>query len=137
MAVPGSFCGVTAQIGTFPLVMYHFGQLQIAGLLLNPLIWFTVPLIIGGSLLYLASTWQWVFEGTHRIADWQNTIIGWTGSHPWIAVTGIRMSWWSCAAIYLIIIGSIVWINHNGAAKTRSYFRRSVDAQACDRREAK
>lgn len=129
--------GVTAQIGTFPLVMYHFGQLQIAGLLLNPLIWFTVPLIIGGSLLYLASDWQWVFEGTHRIADWQNAVIGWTGSHPWIAVTGIRMSWWWCAAIYLVIIGLIVWINRSGVAKTRSYFRRSVDARALDRRETK
>lgn len=129
--------GMTAQIGTLPLVMYHFGQLQIAGLLLNPLLWFTVPLIIGGSLLYLASDWQWVSEGTHRIADWQNAIIGWTGSHPWIAATGIQMSWWSCAVIYLIILSLIVWINRSGAAKTRSYFRCSVDALALDRREAK
>lgn len=129
--------GLTAQIGTFPLVMYHFGQLQIAGLLLNPLIWFTVPAIIGGSLLCLVSGWQWVYEWTHRIADWQNVVIEWMDSHEWIAVTGIEIKEWGCAAIYLVIIALIVRINRRGSAKTRSYLLDSVDAQVLERREAK
>lgn len=129
--------GITAQISTFPLVMYHFGQLQIAGLLLNPLIWFTVPVIIGGSLLYLVSGWQWVFESTHIVAEWQNTVITWMDSHQWIAVTEIELDGWICAMIYLIIIASIVWINRKSATKARSYFLRSIDAQVLERREVK
>lgn len=129
--------GITAQIGTFPLVMYHFGQLQIAGLLLNPLIWFTVPVIIGGSLLYLVSGWQWVYESTHIVADWQNAVITWMDSHQWIAVTGIELEWWICAMIYLMIIALIVWINRRSTTKARSYFLRSIDAQVLERREAK
>lgn len=129
--------GITAQIGTFPLVMYHFGQLQIAGLLLNPLIWFTVPVIIGGSLLYLVSGWQWVYESTHIVAEWQNTVITWMDSHEWIAVTGIELDGWICAMIYLIITALIVWVNRKSATKARSCFLRSVDAQVLERREVK
>ncbi len=129
--------GLTAQIGTFPLVMYHFGQLQIAGLLLNPLIWFTVPAIIGGSLLYLATDWQRVYEWTHLVADWQNTVITRMASHPWAAVTGIELNEWGCAAIYAVIIALIVWINRREPAKTRSYFWDSADTQTLSRRKAK
>lgn len=121
--------GLTAQLGTFPLVMYHFGQLQLAGLLLNPLIWFTVPAIIGGSLLYLASDWKWVFVLTHNIADWQNAAVTWTGCRKWAAVSGIELSGWGCASIYLAIIALIVWINRRSGDKTRSYFLNSADAK--------
>lgn len=129
--------GLTAQIGTFPLVMYHFGQLQLAGLLLNPLIWFTVPAIISGSLLYLVSGWPWVYEWTHFVTDWQNRVVTWMDRYDWIAITGIELRGWTCATIYLIIIALIVWLNHRGTAKTRSYFLDSIDAQALERRAAK
>lgn len=129
--------GMTAQIGTFPLVMYHFGQLPLAGLVLNPLIWFTVPVIIGGSLLYLISDWEWVFVLTHTVADRQNAVIAWMGSYDWIAVTGIRLNEWVCAAMYLIIITLIIWIDRRSTDKTRSYFLRSVDAQVSEPRAAK
>ena len=122
--------GITAQVGTFPLVMYHFGQLQLAGLLLNPLIWFTVPAIIGGSLLYLVSHWEWVFALTRTVTDWQNAVITRMGSHDWVAVTGSRLSGWACAAIYLAIIALIVWINRRSALRTRSYFSRNADTGA-------
>ncbi len=122
--------GITAQIGTFPLVMYHFGQLQLAGLLLNPLIWFTVPVIIGGSLLYLVSHWEWVFALTRTVTDWQNAVITRMGGHDWVAVTGIRLSGWACAAIYLAIIALIVWINRRSALRTRSYFSRNANTGA-------
>lgn len=135
--------GITAQIGTFPLVMYHFGQLQFAGLLLNPLIWFTVPIIIGGSLLYLASGWEWVYASTHAVTEWQNSIVGWMGSHRWAAVNGIELSAWGCGAIYLIIIVLIVWMNRLSQTQTRSYFSDSttgsgpISARVFRRRAAK
>ena len=130
-----SLVGITAQIGTFPLVMYHFGQLQLAGLLLNPLIWFTVPVIIGGSLLYLAGGWEWVLALTRTVAEWQNSAITWMAGHSWVAVTGIRLEAWLCAAMYLVILILIVWVNRRSSLKTRSYLLRSVDA--ADLRAAK
>lgn len=130
-----SLVGITAQIGTFPLVMYHFGQLQLAGLLLNPLIWFTVPVIIGGSLLYLAGGWEWVLALTRTVAEWQNSAITWMAGHSWVAVTDIRLEAWLCAAMYLVILILIVWVNRRSSLKTRSYLLRSVDAD--DLRAAK
>lgn len=117
-----SLVGITAQIGTFPLVIYHFGQLQLAGLLLNPVIWFTVPVIICGAMLYLVSGWEWVFHLIHTVTDWQNSIIGKIAEQPWSAVTDIRITWWLCAIIYLIIIALIIFINRKSTAKTHSYF---------------
>lgn len=121
--------GLTAQIGTFPLVMYHFGQLQLAGLLMNPLIWFTVPIIICGSLLYLASGWGWVSYVTHQVTDWQNILIGKMAEQSWIAVTDIDLPIWTCALIYLIIIALIILINRRSHGKTRSYFSDSADVR--------
>ncbi len=114
--------GITAQLGTFPLVMYHFGQLQLAGLLLNPLIWFTVPVIIVGSLLYLASGWGWVYGVTHTVTDLQNRVVDRMASYRWVAVNGIELSAWACAMLYVGVITLIVWVNRRSAAKTRSYF---------------
>lgn len=121
--------GITAQIGTFPLVMYHFGQLQLAGLLLNPVIWFTVPVIICGAMLYLVSGWEWVFQIIHTVTGWQNAIIGKVAEQSWSTVTGIRLSWWLCSLIYLIIIILIIFVNRKSTTKTRSYFSDSSEAQ--------
>lgn len=52
------------------------------------------------------------------------------GSHDWVAVTGIRLSGWACATIYLAIIALIVWINRRSALRTRSYFSRNADTGA-------
>lgn len=118
--------GLAAQIGTFPLVLYHFGQLQYAGLLLNPLVWFTVPVLIGGSLLYLAVGWEWIYEGTHRVAEWQNAAVGWTAEQTWAALSGLTLPGWACIAIYAGLIGGIVWLNRVSTAKTRSCFQPSA-----------
>lgn len=120
--------GMTAQIGTFPLVMFYFEQLQLAGLLLNPLIWFTVPVIICGALLYLASGWEWVFQIIHTVTGWQNAVIGRVAEQPWSTVTGIELAWWACASIYVIIVAFIIFVNYKSTAKTRSYFSDSSDA---------
>lgn len=131
--------GITAQIGTFPLVMYHFGQLQFAGLLLNPLIWFTVPTIIGGSLLYLASGWEWVYVSTHAVTEWQNSIVDRMANQSWIAVDSIEASGWMCGSIYVVIIVSIIWVNRRSQTKTRSYFSDPSSANGSEafRRAAK
>lgn len=124
---------LAAQIGVFPLVMYHFGQIQLAGILLNPFVWFTVPFIIGGSLLYLGSGWGWVLEITHTVTGWQNELIRWMASHPWIALEDIHISAWMCAAMYAVIIGGMIWINRRLGQigkGTKSYFLRSVDASS-------
>lgn len=102
---------VTAQFGVFPLVMYHFGMVQLAGILLNPFVWFTVPAIIGGSLLYLASGWNWVLSVTQTVAGWQNGLIEWTASHPWIALENIDLPLWGCLLMYIPVITGIVWTN--------------------------
>lgn len=124
-----SLVGITAQIGTFPLVMYHFGQLQLAGLLINPVIWFTVPVIICGAMLYLVSGWEWVFQIIHTVTGWQNAIIGKVAEQPWSTVTGIELTWWLCSLIYLIIIILIIFVNRKSTTKTRSYFSDSSEAQ--------
>lgn len=128
--------GITAQIGTFPLVMYHFGQLQLAGLLLNPVIWFTVPVIIGGSLLYLISHWAWVLEVTRTVTEWQNSVIQWMGSHSWVAVTEIHLPAWGCLAMYTAILGLILWVNLYDT-RSKRYLSEASDEEEAAFRAAK
>ncbi len=105
--------GLTAQLGVFPLILYHFGQIQPGGLLLNPIVWFTVPTLIVGSVVYLASGWSWLAVFLHTVAGWQNRLVEQWAAAPWIAWEELEISVWSCIALYLPVIVLIRWLNRS------------------------
>lgn len=114
-----SLVTLSAQLGSMPLAVVYFGQLPLAGLLLNPIIWFTVPLIIVGSLLYLATQWSWIGSATHSITSIQNQIVEWSSAHQWITIEGIELSPRGCLGIYILIFVCIVAINNYGTKNGR------------------
>lgn len=103
---------LSAQFTVFPLVVYHFGLFSVASVLLNPLVWITVPVIICGTLFYLLCGWEWVYEITAGVTRFQNHVIETMSSWKWVAADGIVWPFWYFLVIYGVITGFIVWINY-------------------------
>jgi len=103
---------LTAQIGVMPLVVYYFGQMPLVGLLITPVVWFTVPVVIIGGFAYLAFGWHWLGISVGWVAGLQNSIVSWTASHWWVAVENIRMPLWGLWIIYAVLIAAIILVNN-------------------------
>lgn len=104
---------LAAQICTLPLATYYFGVVPLAGLLLNPIVWFTVPLVMAGSLLYLAVGWGWIWSATHSVASFQNMVVGYSSSIGWVAIDGVALSTGATVLIYVLLLVVIVALNGN------------------------
>ncbi len=103
--------GLVAQAGAQPLATYHFGQWPLAGIVLSPVIWFTVPAIVIGSLAYLACGWEWLYSLTHRIAAWQNNLVERMSSQSWVVIEHVEMPAWVCLLIYAALTALALWLN--------------------------
>ena len=99
---------VAAQIGTAPLVAYHFGRFSTWFLLSNfiviPLAW----LILCFTLLCLAfSWWSWAAGTLTVLLVWltsaMNHALGWVAQLPLSSIEGIRLSAIQLLLIYIII----------------------------------
>ena len=99
---------VAAQIGTAPLVAYHFGRFSTWFLLSNfiviPLAWF----ILCFTLLCLAfSWWSWAAGTLTALLVWltsaMNHALGWVAQLPLSSIEGIRLSAIQLLLIYIII----------------------------------
>lgn len=108
---------LAAQVCTLPLATHYFGVLPLIGLLINPVVWFTVPVIMIGSWLYLFSGWGWVVYMTSAVARFQNHLVEYSASHGWIAVEGVRLSAAWTWAIYVLLIVIIVTLNNRSVTK--------------------
>ena len=116
---------IAAQIGVMPLVVYYFGQLQLAGVFINPIVWFTVPVIIVGGFAFLAVGWDWIGSVVGWTSGLQNSIISWTASHKWIAIEGIHMPQWALWVTYAVIVAVIIIVDRSQRRRHKtisSYF---------------
>lgn len=104
---------LAAQICTLPLATHYFGVVPLAGLLLNPIVWFTVPLVMVGSLLYLAVGWGWIWSATHGVASVQNMVVGYSSSIGWVAIDGVTLWAGATVLIYILLLALIVVLNGN------------------------
>lgn len=95
---------MSAQVAVMPLVAFKFGQLPLVALLINPIVWFTVPVIIGFSIFYIISNWSIIGQAATSIAELQNNIISWASSHSWVALEVNQMPIWICYLSYAILL---------------------------------
>lgn len=95
---------ISAQLAVLPLVAFKFGQIPLVALLINPIVWFTVPVIIGLSIFYIISNWNIIGQAAASVAELQNNIISWTSSHSWIALEVNQMPIWLCYLSYAILL---------------------------------
>lgn len=94
------FIGVVCTVATLPLVSYLFGYIPLWGVLLNPLMIFTLSLILGLSCVWLLVGWIGFFAPLFRFVlgfcvEVQNGAVA-------IFSTGIeyRFSFWGVVVVY-------------------------------------
>jgi competence protein ComEC len=99
---------IAAQIGTAPLVAYHFGRFSTWFLLSNfiviPSAWF----ILGVTLLCIVLCWwSWAASGLFSLLVWltdtMNHALRWVAQLPLSSIEGIRLSAIQLLLIYIII----------------------------------
>ncbi|MEG1663786.1 MAG: ComEC/Rec2 family competence protein [Mucinivorans sp.] len=105
-------CAVTisAQIMVLPLVIYYFGYIPLFGIIMNLAVWITVPIIIFGTFLFLATGWNWLGYTSGFVANMQNKLVEWAASYKWISIDDIQITTWNLALLYIMIISFTVFI---------------------------
>jgi competence protein ComEC len=109
------FCAVTlvAQIGTAPLVAYHFGRLPLHFLLSSFLV---IPLsysILLLSVLVVLLPWfrPWLMAGLSWLAHKMNAGIGHIASWPHACIEGLHPRALTVLLLYVlaVVVGAMVW----------------------------
>lgn len=100
---------LVAQIAVLPMVTYYFGQIPLAGLVVNICVWITVPVIIVGTFLFLATSLSVVGIATLYVTKLQNGFIGLISSLPYASIEQVKMPLWLCLSCYAIIIALALW----------------------------
>ena len=107
---------IAAQIGTAPLVAYHFGRFSTWFLLSNfivvPIAW----MILCTALLCIAlSWWSWAASGLTTLLIWlahtMNHALGWVAQLPVSSIEGIRINTVQVYLLYIIIVCTYVAIS--------------------------
>ena len=103
------FLSLAAQLGTAPLVAYHFGTFSVYFLLANyvviPLVTVIVPLgILFFLTLGLACFNGWVAWLLGCLLSWLVGFVHFVQSLPFASVTGLRPPVWMVVAIYMLLM---------------------------------
>lgn len=112
----------TAQIAVLPLIVFYFGQIPLLGLIINIAVWITVPLIILGTILYLASSLTWIGIGAMYVAMAQNYIIKAIAEPSWATIDGLKINILGLVFIYIIEVAVAIFIT----TATQKRLRRKV-----------
>lgn len=105
--------GLTATVGTAPLVSYWFGNFSLIGILVNPAVILTAHIIVLVSVLWLlipggalAGTFSFVLE---HAAQTQNKLIEWSAAQKWAIFDG-SIPFWGILLCYLLMLSAIILI---------------------------
>lgn len=103
---------LAAQIAVAPIVAYHFGQIPLMGIVLGIAVWITVPIIIIGTMAFLATNIVWIGSITLIVSTWQNSIMEFVSSKSWVTLDGIRISLPAMWVIYVVLTIAAVYANN-------------------------
>lgn len=99
--------GAAAQIGTLPLIAYHFGNVPLVSLAINPVVIFAAFVVIGASLLWLLCPLPLWNPFLSRIVETALTVQNGTVAHaaasPAAAVEGIVLPEWAVVLAYALL----------------------------------
>lgn len=116
--------GLVATLGTAPLVSYWFGNLPVAGLLINPAVIATAHLIVMAGVLWIIFPLGFlrpVFAWTLTLAaDIQNALVSWSASLSWGAFS-VSLPLWGVFVIYAVYMVVAVWIYNRPHRKKISF----------------
>lgn len=103
--------GITAQIGVMPLIAYYFGQIPLLGILLSPILWFTLPVIITLGFLYLALPYEIIGASLGFFVKIQNATISYASSLNY-TINDAHISAAICIVCYIIMFSIMTLINN-------------------------
>ena len=99
--------GAAAQIGTLPLIAYHFGNVPLVSLAINPVVIFAAFVVIGASLLWLLCPLPLWNPFLSRIVETALTVQNGTVAHaaasPAAAIEGIVLPEWAVVLAYALL----------------------------------
>ena len=99
--------GAAAQIGTLPLIAYHFGNVPLVSLAINPVVIFAAFVVIGASLLWLLCPLPLWNLFLSRIVETALTVQNGTVAHaaasPAAAIEGIVLPEWAVVLAYALL----------------------------------
>lgn len=99
--------GAAAQIGTLPLTAYHFGNVPLVSLAINPIVIFAAFVAIGASLLWLLCPLPLWNLFLSRIVETALTVQNGTVAHaaasPAAAIEGIVLPEWAVVLAYALL----------------------------------
>lgn len=101
---------IAAQVAVMPLVAYYFGQIPLLGIVLNMVVWITVPAIIMGTILFLVSSLWVVGYVTLKVCEFQNSVIATTAAVPCSTIQDVHISLYTLIVCYAIEIALAIWI---------------------------
>lgn len=103
--------GLSAQLGVTPLVALYFGQIPLLGIVLSPVLWFTVPVIIITGFTYLITNITVAGATMATVAKAQNMIINLGSTADFTVINDARISTPTCVLCYALIIALIISVN--------------------------
>lgn len=99
--------GAAAQIGTLPLIAYHFGNVPLVSLAINPVVIFAAFVVIGASLLWLLCPLPLWNPFLSRIVETaltvQNGMVAHAAASPAAAIEGIVLPEWAVVLAYALL----------------------------------
>ncbi len=108
---------IAAQIGTFPLVLYHFGQFSCYFLMSNLVaVPATMFILVGTMVSFVALPLPWlhsyVFQLLAGVVDMLQRYLSWVASLPYATFTEIKLSSLQVMLIYLLIVSLFGIVHH-------------------------
>ncbi len=124
----GAFAvSISAQLFVMPLVVYYFEQLQWFSLLLFPVVWFSMPVIIFSTVIYLLSGVGVIGYIAVEVASWQNHLFVLVAGNEWVVVKCPELPLWLLVVIYGVLIVMSHWFASSMNRRSRySMLRRRM-----------
>lgn len=105
--------GITATVGTAPLISHYFGHIPLGGILTGPVQSVTAYVIVMGGVLWTLTPFgfgQPAFEWTlSAAAGVQNATAAWCADISWLTPQ-VRMPLWAVAVSYLLLAAAAVYL---------------------------
>jgi competence protein ComEC len=107
--------GVVASLGTAPLVAWWFGNLPVAGMVINPAVILTAHVIVMLGVVWMVApvtalgpAFSWALDAA---AGAQNAVVEWSAARQWAAIPVGDVPLWAVVAAYVIYAALAWWLN--------------------------
>lgn len=118
----------TAQITTVPVVLYYFKQFSLLGYFVNYIVWFTIPIIIVCTLIFILTNIHFIGIVGMYVTDIQNIIIEYFSNFTLGIIKISNLNFGILIIIYIVtfalITTTVYWDNHKNKIQNKTLIKR-------------